>query len=79
MVRLDDMRFAGFGAGRLDDVRVDCSLGKPFYALELMCLFVEYIDKQPANNLSFFFRVLDTLRAVKNRSAAFTRTTLICM
>ena len=59
MVRLDDLRLAGAGAGRLDDVGIDRALGEELDAFETMCLLVEDLDEGPADRLALGLGVGD--------------------
>ena len=57
VVRLDDVRLLGRRAGRLDDVRVDRSLGEPPDVLEARRLLFKNFDEQAADALSFLLRI----------------------
>jgi hypothetical protein len=59
VVRLDDVRLAGAGTGRLDDVGVDGPLRQPVDALELACFLVEHLDEQAADDLALLLGVRD--------------------
>ncbi len=61
VMRLDDVRLAGLGAGRFDNVGIDRALRQPLDALELVRLLVEHLDEIAADDLAFFFRIADSL------------------
>ena len=65
VVRFDDMRFAGPGAGGFDDVGIDRSLCQPLDGLELVRLLVEYLDEVAADDLALVFRVADALERLE--------------
>ena len=59
MVRLDDVGLAGFGAGGLDNVGINCALGEPLYVVELARLGVEdlltlYLTRLTMKTLEIF-------------------------
>ncbi len=65
VMRLDDVRLAGLGAGGLDDVRVDRALRQPFDAFELVRLLVEYLDEVAADDLALVFGIADALQRLE--------------
>ena len=61
MVRLDlgcDSR----DAGRLDDVRINGALGKPFGVFDSLCVFVKRLDKQSSDDFSLGLRFGNALQ-----------------
>ena len=58
-MRLDHMRLAGLGAGRLDNIGVNRPLRQKLRAFQRVGLFLENLNKQAADDLSFLFRILD--------------------
>ena len=67
MMRLDDVRLTGFGAGRFDDIRIDGSLGQPFHIFQAGGLCVEHIDKSITDNLALLLRVGNTFQAIEKQ------------
>src|SRR5213082_1703209 len=59
VVRLDDLRLAGAGAGGLDDVGIDRALGEELDAFETLRLLVEDLDEGPADHLALGLGVGD--------------------
>jgi len=54
VVRLDQVRLAGGGAGRFDDVRVDRALREEIGVVVLARLFLEDLDEQVADRLDIY-------------------------
>ena len=59
VVRLDDVRLAGRGAGGLDDVGVDGALREPRYSVELRRLLLEELDERTPDALALLLRIGD--------------------
>src|SRR5205823_72400 len=59
VVRLDDLRLAGAGAGGLDDVGIDRALSEELDAFETLRLLVEDLDESPADHLALGLGVGD--------------------
>ena len=71
VVRLDDVRLAGLGAGGLDDVRVDGALRQEVDVRELLRFLVEHLHEQAPMILRLLFRVgLAAQRFEETRSAS---------
>ena len=65
VVRLDDVGLPGPGRGRLDHVRIDGALGKPFGILDFRRLCLEYFDEHTPDDLAFLLRIGDALERRK--------------
>ena len=65
VVRLDGVRFAGFSAGRLDDVRIDRALSQPFGIDQFLGFGVEHFNKLATDDLALLLRVAHTLEVAK--------------
>jgi hypothetical protein len=57
VMRLDQVRLAGRGAGRFDDVGLDRALREPLHVANLLRLFVEHLDEEPADDLALMLGV----------------------
>ena len=59
VMRLDHVRLAGLGAGRLDHVGIDGALRQPAHVAMTRGFFLEHLDEQPADDLALGFRIVD--------------------
>ena len=65
VMRFDQMRLAGLGAGGFDHVRIDGALRQPFRVLEFGGLFLEHLDEQIADGLALALGILDTVERLE--------------
>ena len=73
VVRLDRHRRAAGEGDALDDVGIERALGQEVGAAELLGLFLEHLDEQPADGLALLLRVGSRLPGAEmKRSEAST-------
>ena len=59
MVGFDDMSLARFSGGRLNDIRIDGTLGKPVHLFDFLARFsIENINKGIANYFALRLRII---------------------
>jgi hypothetical protein len=58
-MRLDQVRFAGLRAGRLDDVGIDRALREPLHVADLLGLGVEHLDEEAPDDLALLLGIRD--------------------
>ncbi len=62
MVRLDNMRFAGFRSGRLDHIRINGALSQPFRVSQFLRFIIEYFHKHATDGFTFQLRIINAFQ-----------------